>query len=120
MKISAMNPTVTPWREGRGCIASTWHTTDFVRYYGANCPPDTVREVWHYTTLMGEFVLMDDNNEWSFSPLSVGHGSVSDQKAMNALLAQASSPVRMRRNGGVARYENKDNNLTIAVPTLAL
>lgn len=116
MRISDMNPTVTPWREGRGHIASTWHTTDLVRYYGADCPPDTVREVWHYTTLMGEYVLMDDNDTWSFSPLSVGHGSVSDQKAMNALLAQASSPVRMRRNHGIARYENKDNGFIIAVP----
>ena len=117
MKISAMNPTVTPWRKGRSGTASSWSFNDFVRAYDGDCPADAVREVFHYTTLMGEFVLMDGNNEWSFSPLSVGHGSVSDQKAMNALLEQASSPVRMRRNGGVARYENMDNNLTIAVAT---
>lgn len=117
MKISDMNPTVTPWKQNRSGTASTWLFVDDVRTYGGDDYTDTVRQVWHYTTLMGEFVLMDDNNTWSFSPLSVGRGSVSDQKAMNALLAQASSPVRMRRNRGVARYENKYSGIIIAVPT---
>lgn len=115
MKISDMNPTVTPWKQGKSGTASTWLFVDDVRTYDDGDYTDTVRQVWHYTTLMGEFVLMDDNNEWSFSPLSVGHGSASDQKAMNALLIQANSPIRMRRNHGIARYENKDNKFIIAV-----
>ena len=115
MKISAMNPTVTPWKQGKSGTASTWLFVDDVRTYDDDDYTDAVRQVWHYTTLMGEFVLMDDNDTWSFSPLSVGHGSVSDQKAMNALLIQANSPIRMRRNHGIARYENKDNKFIIAV-----
>jgi hypothetical protein len=62
-----------------------------------------VREVWHYGTLMGAFVLTKDEQSWEFTPISAGWGSVSDQQGMNKIIANYGW--RYRRNGGEARYE---------------
>jgi len=43
------------------------------------------RQVYHYGTLMGEFVLLSDG-VWGFEPVSTGWGSVSDQQGMNKML----------------------------------
>lgn len=73
-----------------------------------------VRRIYHYDTLMGSFVRWHDEctwedgdddmtGPWHFVPVSVGHGSVSDQHGMNEILT--TTGWRYRRNGGRARYE---------------
>jgi len=61
------------------------------------------RRIYHYGTLMGSFVRRDTEGVWHFVPVSVGHGSVSDQHGMNKILNRTGW--NYRRNGGRPRYE---------------
>lgn len=106
----------TPWRNGRVKNCSSWRivdschnpnpTADDIRLHALSPLGGTargeIREVWHYGTHMGTFRLTKQN-AWEFTPISVGLGSVSDQRGMNKILANYRW--RYRRNGGVARYE---------------
>lgn len=108
MKITDLSPLVTPFAKGKTRKASSWSIVDSVDDMGA------VRALYHYTTLMAEYVHNDDDGSWWLGVVSVGHGSVSDQKAMNQLLSAHGSPVRFKRNGGNARYENMHNGAVLA------
>lgn len=88
--------------------ASSWQSVDSVDQFG-----DKVRRVYHYTTLMCEFIVNDDAT-WC-GVLSVGHGSKSDQKGMNTLLQSVGSAVRYYRDGGNPRYSTSRNGLPVAV-----
>jgi hypothetical protein len=83
-----------PHKSGRRRNVGNWSFVD-----STDC-----RTVYHYGTLMGAFILNEDDLQtWEFAPTSVGWGSVSDQQGMNKILANYSW--RYRRNGGVPRYE---------------
>lgn len=103
MRIADLSPLVTEWRNGRTMTASSWRSVDDVDAWG-----DCRRRVWHYETLMVEFVFMEDMEAWASGAMSVGHGSVSDANGVNALWAATGSPFRMRRDakGGGPRVVN--------------
>ena len=91
MRIIEMRPEVTPWRDGQHRRASSWSFTDSYQSIGGH-----VRSIYHYQTLMGEYVGFErtfDHDrgesvlEWTFNPISVGWGSVSDQNGMNMLMS---------------------------------
>lgn len=107
MKITDMSPSVTPFKKGRTGKASSWSFVDDIDDMGR------VRRVYHYTTLMCEY---DGESEdgWHLGVISVGHGSVSDQKAMNQLLALNGSDVRLKRDKGNPRYVNTRTGAVLA------
>jgi len=109
MKIEELSIHVTPFREGRTLVASSWRAVDEVDSMGR------VRRIFHYDTLMGEYAEWSDFS-WHLSPLSVGHGSVTDQKYMNILLKENGSPVRMWRDGGNPRYSITRDGYPVRVP----
>lgn len=109
MKISDLSIHVTPFREGRTLVASSWRAEDAVDSLGR------IRRIFHYDTLMGEYAEWSDFS-WHLSPVSVGWGSVMDQKYMNILLKENGSPVRMFRDGGLPRYSTSRKGLPVAVP----
>jgi hypothetical protein len=111
MKITDLSPKVTPYKEGKTLRASSWRTVDCVNQWG-----DLIRNVFHYETLMAEFIWLGESEGWSLCPLSVGHGSVSDQKAMNQLLVDNGSRIKFLRNNGNPRYVNIDNGGVIHIP----
>jgi hypothetical protein len=93
---------------GRCMRVGNWSLVD-VRYDDRD-----ERRVSHYGTLMGAFVRVHDRctwesgeddmtGPWEFVPVSVGHGSVSDQHGVNRILS--GTGWSYRRNGGRARYE---------------
>lgn len=92
------------WHERRWFSAGSrgsWRCANGYTESGAR-----LRTIYHYGSLMG--TLYEYDGAWHFSPFSVGHGSVSDQQGMNAILRAARSPFRYRRDakGGGARYES--------------
>lgn len=109
MKITALSPEITPFRPGATLKASSWRAVDDVDSMGR------VRRIFHYDTLMGEYAEWSDGS-WHLSPLSVGWGSVMDQKYMNLLLKENGSPVRMWRDGGNPRYSITRDGYPVAVP----
>lgn len=82
---------------GRNLRVGNWSLVD-VRYGDRD-----ERRIHHYGTLMGAFVQVHGSDVWEFVPVSVGHGSVSDQHGMNKILNRTGW--NYRRNGGRARYE---------------
>lgn len=78
MRIIEMRPEITPWRDGQHRQVSSWSFCDVL---DSGCL--RVRQVFHYSTLMLEY---HDVDGWQVSPVSVGHGSVSDQGGMNQLM----------------------------------
>jgi hypothetical protein len=108
MKITDLSPLVTPFAKGKTRKASSWTIVDSVDDMGA------VRALFHYTTLMAEYVHNDDDGSWWLGVVSVGHGSVSDQKEMNQLLAQHGSDLRFKRDGGNPRYVNTITGATVS------
>ncbi len=99
MKVKDLSPFRLGWRNGKTRRVSTWESKDVVATLGGE--PRECRQIWHYTTLMGEFYKMD--GRWVFVPCSVGWGSVSDQKGMNQILDGMG--MAYRRNGGNPRYD---------------
>ena len=61
------------------------------------------RYVYHYDTLMGGFTRVHGSDVWEFVPVSIGHGSASDQQGMNRILW--GTGWKYRRNNGCPRYE---------------
>jgi hypothetical protein len=102
MKIADLSPMVTPWKHGQKLTASSWVSHDVTDDDGF-----AVRVVWHYSTLMVEFVDMGDGSWWA-GAVSVGHGSVSDQNGVNTLFQSVGSDLRYRRDakGGGPRIVN--------------
>jgi hypothetical protein len=100
MKLAYINPTESgEWfKAGRCRKVGKWTYSD---YEDETC---FKRVVAHHDHVMGEFVLPKPNETkgWSFTPISTGWGSVSDQGGMNKIMPSA---WRYRRNGGKPRYE---------------
>jgi hypothetical protein len=90
MKIIDMRPEITPWQVFKHKTVGKWSYADSYRQIAGY-----IRKVWHYDTLMAEFVGTECFNdafdativEWSVVPVSLGHGSVSDQGGMNQLMS---------------------------------
>jgi hypothetical protein len=102
MKIAAMSPTVTAFRDDRARnVNSAWRMVDFRQDDGR-----PTRVVYHYGTLMGFFYGSHPRTPlWEFEPVSTGWGSVSDQGGMNKILAGMGWVYRRDAKGGGARYE---------------
>lgn len=93
---------------GRNLKIGNWRIEDAV-----DCDGIQFRQVYHYGTLMGEWYKTIPNYttgqaDWEhevfqFAPLSVGHGSCSDQQGMNRIMRNTTWTYK--RSGGVARYE---------------
>ena len=105
MRIIDMRPEITPWKDGQSRKIGKWSFPDSYQSIGGH-----VREIFHYTTKMVEFVGFErefdaDRGEvtleWQGYPVSIGHGSVSDQGGINQLLGLTS----IWRNGH-QRYES--------------
>ena len=114
MKLADLSPKVTDWKNGRTLTAESggaWRTVDLTSDVAGFS--ERIRQVWHYGTLMGEFVEGDEGSWW-LGAMTVGHGSVSDQNGMNTLFQSVGSPVRMKRDGGNPRYVNTENGATLA------
>lgn len=100
MRIRDLHPHRTPFGAGRTRRAGSnrsWGTRD---YWEAHC---RVRDVYHYDTLMLRF--NGDGTAdpaWFAVPMSLGHGTVSDQQGVNQLLS--GSRYRYSRAGGAACY----------------
>jgi hypothetical protein len=61
-----------------------------------------IRYVWHYHTMMFTFVsehLVPNVLAWDVHPISLGHGSVSDQMGCNRIIGNT-SPFYYSRKGG--------------------
>lgn len=91
MRIIDMRPEITPFKAGTSRKVGKWSFTDELRPIGGH-----VRSIYHYSTKMGEYVGFErgfDHDrgevtlEWEFYPVSIGHGSVSDQGGMNQLMS---------------------------------
>ncbi len=108
VSIPNLSPLATEWQDGRNLVASSWRTVDDVDQWG-----DKRRTVYHYDTVMGEFIDMGEG-QWSLSPFTIGHGSVSDQNGMNTLFKSVYSEIRFHRNG-VPRYSLSRNGNPIAL-----
>lgn len=75
---------------------------------GVRVPPTdeyvNVRVVYHYSTVMLEYVTEDDGYTWDGDIdtviFSTGHGSVSDQNGMNKLFRETGIPAYFERAGG--------------------
>ena len=107
MKITDLSPLVTPFKNGQSRKASSWSIVDDTDDLGK------VRRLYHYTTLMGEFMDCGEG-AWWLGVVSTGHGSVSDQKAMNQLLVAIGSDLRFKRDGGNPRYVNTITGATVS------
>lgn len=82
MRIIDMRPERTAWKDGKRRKVGNWSFRDtYQTDYGC------VREIFHYTTKMGEYNGDSDKMTWEFIPVSIGHGSVSDQGGMNQLMS---------------------------------
>lgn len=111
MKISELSPKVTPWKNGAKHRASSWHSEDYI-FHG-----ERIRRIFHYGVPMVEFGdMFTEGEDWMIAPLSVGIGSVTDQKYVNILLKDAGSPCKFLRNGGNPRIVNIHNGNEIALP----
>lgn len=104
MKLADINPiNGVAFESGRSKTVGHWEFCDGYTAYGSDWTDH--RSVYHYDTLMGEWY--NTNGEgWKFAPLSVGHGSVSDQQGMNKILKD--SGWTYRRNDGCPRYEHQN------------
>jgi hypothetical protein len=91
MKIIDMRPEITPWKQHTHKTIGKWSYADSHQSIGGH-----IRKIWHYDTLMAEFVGFEREfdkargemvMEWTITPKSLGHGSVSDQGGMNQLMS---------------------------------
>lgn len=111
--ISALSPTVTPWRDGQYLHASSWTARDTV----SSIDGAPVRVVKHYNTEMIEFVDQFDGSWW-LGALSYGHASNSDMAGFAKLADTVGSPLRIRRSvkGGGPRVENSIHGNIVVTP----
>ncbi len=86
MRIIDMRPEVTPFSNGKRLhCGKAWHAHDYTEL------DNDYRDIYHYAVLMGRYgrisrdVNVDD--QWVFTPISIGIGSVSDQGGMNQLMS---------------------------------
>ena len=91
--ITALSPTVTPWKDGQTLSASSWSARDFV----SDLDGAKIRIVSHYSTEMVEFVDTEWDSEWHIYPLSVGRSSVTDKKGTTKLCETVEAPIRLRK-----------------------
>ena len=104
MKQADINPiNGVAFKSDRTITVGNWSFSDGYDAFGNDWT--NIRSVYHYDTLMGEFY-STNNEPWKFAPLSVGHGSVSDQQGMNRILKDTGWTYR--RNDGKPRYENSN------------
>jgi hypothetical protein len=82
MRIFELRPEITPFRNGKHHVASTWRSIDAFDSDGA-----WMRMVQHHATLMVLYVSDDKGKTWTAIPVSPGHGSATDQQGMNMLLS---------------------------------
>ena len=91
MRIIDMRPENTPWKDGQQLRASSWSARDYYQSIGGH-----IRDIYHYSTHMIQFVGFEREFdsvrgemtlEWQGFPVSIGHGSVSDQGGINQLLS---------------------------------
>lgn len=82
MRVAELSPILgTAWSEGKTWKASTWTAVDTIYCYHFPC-----RDIYHYTTLLGRFIRISVSDGFGFEPISVGLGSVSDQKGINQII----------------------------------
>lgn len=91
MRIIDMRPEITPWKDGQSRKVGKWSFEDHYQPIGGH-----IRTIRHYNTIMLQFVGYErgfdaDRGEtmleWHAEPVSIGHGSVSDQGGMNQLMS---------------------------------
>lgn len=92
MRIIDMRPEITPFKAGTSRKVGKWSYTDSLQPIGGH-----VRSIFHYSTHMIDFVGFErdfdrDRGEvelvWHAEPVSIGHGSVSDQGGLNQLMSR--------------------------------
>ena len=98
--ITALSPTVTPWKKGQTLSASSWSSVDDI----SDLDGSMVRTISHYSTEMVEFVWMEWTEEWSMNPLSVGRSSQSDRAGIRKLGAAVNSPLLLCKGFWVNIY----------------
>lgn len=105
MRIVNLSPLETPWDDGSVHFASSWRSVDSL-----NAWHERVRTVYHYGTAMVEFV-SNEFGPWRFEPVSVGWGSVTDQKYCNQLAQAVGAGLRFCRDtkGGGPRWVTIEN-----------
>lgn len=91
--ITALSPTVTPWKDGQTLESSSWSVRDFV----SDLDGAKIRIVSHYSTEMVEFVDTEWDSEWHIYPLSVGMDSMTDKKGTTKLCETVEAPIRLRK-----------------------
>lgn len=99
MKVADISPKVTDWKLGQTRKVSSWRFVDSVEDGLSS------REVFHYDTLMGIFMETPQWG-WCYEPISIGWGSVSDQKGIN----QLQDEWYYSRKGGEAIMTHKQND----------
>lgn len=97
MRIIDMRPEITPFKAGTSRKVGKWSYEDKYVPIGGH-----VRSIFHYSTHMLDFVGFvgeqrcidaergeyEDVIYWHAEPVSIGHGSVSDQGGMNQLMSK--------------------------------
>ena len=79
MRIIDMRPEITPFKDGVTKKVGKWSYRDTLGF-------SFLRVIFHYDTEMG-YYQSRDGEAWDFIPVSIGHGSVSDQGGMNQLMS---------------------------------
>ena len=96
MRISELDVTGRPWKAGKVHRAGNWSATDELGGCDADGGLWQIRVVYHYRTAMIELhrptpdcgsveCANNDHGAWTLVPLSLGHGSVSDQQGCNQI-----------------------------------
>ena len=84
MKISDINPRVTPFKEGKRLKVRKRYFED--KHYDNKEDYHPARFVYHHGCLMVAFVYDDVDRRWDVSRVELGWGSVSDQQGVNQLV----------------------------------
>lgn len=106
----------TPFKDGKTHRAGNWSAFDHIEL-DPDCDkgPWAFRDVYHYRTLMGTFkrYLWADPGtawgDWSFEPVSLGWGSVSDAQGMNQVARGFGWVMRRDARGGGPRWVRWDS-----------
>jgi hypothetical protein len=82
-----------------------WHDNRKAGHWRVTTDDHRRRTIWHYGTAMLSFdVCADGSPDLDSLDYSIGHGSVSDQQAMNQMFRAINCPLYFSRKGG-ARIE---------------
>jgi hypothetical protein len=96
MRIIDMRPEVTEFDDrdltcGFKTKVHNWSFRDITCFHPADGHTHQHREIWHHETYMGNYsrkmYKAGEPGAWVFTPISIGHGSVSDQNGMNQLMS---------------------------------